>query len=101
MSEGSEGQVSCLAHREGDTVAVAVQDVEPGNAEVAILSTGARSEVQVTEHIPLGHKLALTDMANGASVIEYGEPIALTLRPIVAGEMVHTHNIRSTKWQIT
>lgn len=94
-------ELAFLVHREEDTVAVAVREVDPGRVPLAVLGSGARRDVQVNEHIPLGHKLALADMDEGASVIEYGQPIGLAVRPIVTGEMVHTHNIRSTKWQTT
>ena len=88
-----------LAHEPGDSVAVAVRDVEVGTAEMAVLSSPERRHVVVTEPIPLGHKLALTDLNEGQAVVEYGETIGIARRAIATGEMVHVHNIRSTKWQ--
>ncbi len=88
-----------LAHEPDDAVAVAVRDVEPGTATLAVLGRDGQREVAVTEPIPLGHKVALVDLAEGSEVIEYGQPIGVTSRAINAGELVHVHNIRSTKWQ--
>lgn len=93
-------ELAFLVHQEGDTVAVAVRDVEPGEADVAILGSDARSRAKVAEPIPLGHKIALVELAEGAQVVEYGEPIGLASQGIKAGELVHVHNIRSTKWQL-
>lgn len=88
-----------LAHDGGDYVAVAVRDVAPGEATVAWLSSPERRSVQVAEAVPFGHKVALTDMKEGDVVIEYSVPVAVTTAPVVTGSLVHTHNVRSTKWQ--
>jgi len=98
-ARGAPQQVSVLVHTEGDHVGVAVHDVEAGSASVAWLDSGRKGEVAVTEDIPLGHKVALTDLGEGVEVIEYGVPIALTRHEISAGSLVHVHNVRSTKWQ--
>jgi (2R)-sulfolactate sulfo-lyase subunit alpha len=88
-----------LAHRQGDDVAVAVTDVGAGEANVACLDTGAQFPVSVLGEIPLGHKVALRDLADGEPVTEYGVTIGLTRQPVAAGELVHTHNLRSARWQ--
>ncbi len=88
-----------LAHEPGDSVAVAVRDVEAGSAEMAVHRSPERRQVVVGEPIPLGHKLALTDLAEGQAVIEYGQTIGVARRAIATGELVHVHNIRSTRWQ--
>ena len=89
-----------LAHRQGDMVAIAVRDVEVGQEEFAYLDSSARTSIQVTEPIPLGHKVALVDIAKGTAVIEYGQPVGLAQADIATGAMVHVHNIRSAKWQL-
>jgi len=88
-----------LIHNEGDHVAVAVQDVEPGETEAVYMDSDRAVRVRVDEAVPLGHKLALVDLEEGAQVIEYGVPIGLTRQAIKAGQLVHTHNIRSARWQ--
>lgn len=94
-----EGVPGFLIHNEGDHVAVAVQDVGPGAAQAAYMDSDRVLPVQVGEAIPLGHKLALADLEEGAQVIEYGVPIGVTRQAIQAGQLVHTHNIRSARWQ--
>jgi (2R)-sulfolactate sulfo-lyase subunit alpha len=88
-----------LAHRAGDDVAVAVRDVEPGAAPGAYLDDGARVTVAVRAPIPLGHKVALRDIAADDAVIEYGVTVGRARHPIAAGDLVHTHNLRSARWQ--
>lgn len=93
------GGIDFLAHEDGDHVAVAVRDVGPGPAVVAWLSSEARRSVEVTEAIRFGHKVALADLVEGTKVVEYGAPVAVTTAAVAAGALVHTHNVRSAKWQ--
>ncbi len=93
------GELAFLVHREGDDVAVAVRDTEPGDAAVASLDTGRRFGIAVRTVIPLGHKVALRDLAASETVTEYGVTIGLTRCDIPAGDLVHTHNIRSARWR--
>lgn len=93
------GQLAFLVHREGDDVAVAVRDTEPGEAAGALLDSGHRFSVSVKTAIPLGHKVALRDLAAEEAVTEYGVTIGLTRCDIAAGDLVHTHNIRSARWR--
>jgi len=87
------------AHKRGDDVAVAVVDLSPGEeVEVAVLEGGEPLRIRVAEPIPLGHKLALRPIGEGEVVREYGEPIGRALQPIPAGAHVHTHNLRSLRW---
>lgn len=88
-----------LAHNEGDMVAVAVQDVSPGMRTVVYMDSDRELQIEVTEVVPLGHKVALMDLAEGIEVIEYGVRVALTRHPIKAGQLVHVHNVRSARWQ--
>lgn len=88
-----------LVHNEGDHVGVAVQDVEPGQALVVYMDSERASNLQVVETVPLGHKVALADMPEGAGVVEYSVRIGLTRQAIKQGQLVHVHNIRSARWE--
>ena len=88
-----------LGHRDGDQVAVAVQDVGPGAAMVVFLDSDREASLEVSDDIPLGHKVALVDIPDGADVIEYGVRIGLAREPIPCGSLVHTHNLRSARWE--
>ena len=47
------------------------------------------------EAVPAGHKYALRAIAEGETVIKYGEIIGRATQNIAEGEWVHTHNVRS------
>jgi altronate hydrolase len=73
-----------------DNVAVALGDLAQG--ELIALPAGG---VCLKEKIAAGHKLALTDLAEGEAVIKYGHSIGRTTVSIPAGGWVHTHNLES------
>jgi (2R)-sulfolactate sulfo-lyase subunit alpha len=92
-------QPDFLAHKEGDMVGVAVRDLRPGAVHGAYLDTDADVSVELRHEVPLGHKLALTDIPAGAEVIEYGLRIGIASQAIGKGDYVHIHNVRSARWQ--
>jgi (2R)-sulfolactate sulfo-lyase subunit alpha len=88
-----------IAHKKGDAVAVAVADLTPGESiQVRLLDGSEPVTVRVRDAIPLGHKVALTELAADQDVIEYGERIGRATQPVTAGAHVHVHNIRSARW---
>jgi altronate dehydratase len=76
-----------LALRQSDNVGLLRQ---PLNAGDVIEVDGRRIEVR--EAIAPGHKIALLPIAQGSSVIKYGEIIANATCDIPPGAWVHTHN---------
>ena len=68
-------------------------------ARAAYLDSGNRFGITARDAIPLGHKIALRDLGESENVLEYGVLIGLTRGPVAAGELVHTHNLRSARWQ--
>ncbi len=88
-----------LAHHDGDAVAVAVRDLEPGPSQGGYLDTTRTEHVDLSQAVPLGHKLSLRDVAEGEPVIEYGLPIGTATTDIRRGDYVHIHNVRSSRWQ--
>src|ERR1700759_4438293 len=66
------------------------------NVAVALtpLSSGETIEgIRVSENIPLGHKIALEQIAAGASIYKYANIIGVATAPIELGRHVHTHNL--------
>lgn len=88
-----------LAHRPGDSVAVAVRDLATGPANGGYLHGDEPIEITLNAEVPLGHKFALVDIADGADVIEYGVRIGVATVRIARGDYVHVHNLRSARWQ--
>ena len=79
-------------HR-GDNVATALTALRPGAARVH--GEAASPEILVTEDVPNGHKVALSDIAEGELIIKYGVPIGCATRAIPRGAWVHLHVMRS------
>lgn len=100
MGESGTGtEPGFLAHHEGDKVAVAVRDLAPGTVQGGYLKGPASVAVELQDEVPLGHKFALVDIAEGEDVIEYGVRVAVAAKAIAEGEYVHVHNVRSARWQ--
>jgi hypothetical protein len=76
-----------------DNVAVVVADVEAGGR--VRLDDG--SELTATQPVPRGNKVAVTAIAEGETVIRYGEEIGVATTDIGAGDHVHTHNLGGRK----
>jgi (2R)-sulfolactate sulfo-lyase subunit alpha len=93
------GPPDFLAHNEGDLVAVAVRDLVPGPVTGAYLRGPDSVAVDLREPVPLGHKLALADIAAGQDIIEYGQLVGVASRDIGRGGYVHVHNMRSARWR--
>ncbi len=85
-----------------DNVATALTELRAGD-EVEVLST-TRAVVQhlrVNDSLPLGHKIALADIAAGQNIIKYGAKIGSASVPIHAGDYVHIHNVESDRMPLT
>lgn len=88
-----------LVHDKQDNVAVAVVDIQAGQAVTgAVLGDGDAPPLTARQDIPLGHKIALRDFKPGDTVIKYGEDIGKVVAHIRAGEHVHVHNLKTKRW---
>jgi len=91
--------IQFLVHEKADTVGVATVDIAAGS-EASGLYMDSQEEVTVKalDDIPLGHKVALSDHAEGDSVTKYGEDIGRVVAPIKKGNHVHIHNLKTKRW---
>ncbi len=92
--------IHCVLHDPGDSVAVVVvEGVGAGSTLTGlVLDLDRTISVPCVQDIPLGHKIALKDMAVGDTVIKYGVDIGRVVQPIRMGEHAHVHNIRTKRW---
>jgi (2R)-sulfolactate sulfo-lyase subunit alpha len=89
-----------LVHEKGDTVGVAVEDISPGaSVQGLYMNDGTMLTLPAQDYIPLGHKIALCDIAPGDAVKKYGVTIGEAWQAIKAGAHVHVHNLRSVRWK--
>ncbi len=88
-----------LLHDANDDVGVAVMDLKTGEEiGVATLEGKEVRQIMLVTDVPLGHKVAMTDISLNQHVIEYGREIGYASAAIAAGEHVHIHNIKSLRW---
>ncbi len=79
---------AAIVLRAGDSVVIARSAIAGGT-----MLTDGEQAFRVTADIPAGHKVAVRDVAVGAPVTKYGQPIGLATQAIRAGDHVHTHNL--------
>ena len=88
-----------VLHDAHDSVAVVVEDVKAGMPLTGwIMDDDTMTSVTARQDIPIGHKVALRDMAVGDTVIKYGIDMGKVVKPISAGEHAHVHNIKTKRW---
>ena len=73
-----------------DNVAVVLKDITKGQV---IVLPNEREIVAMTD-IPYSHKVAITDLAEGATIYKYGEVIGKTAGAVSCGGWIHTHNMK-------
>ncbi len=89
-----------IVHDENDSVGViAVEGISAGDSlDGWIMDQQKDIKIEAKDDIPIGHKLAITDLAEGDTVIKYGTDIGRVVAPIAAGEHVHVHNVKTKRW---
>lgn len=88
-----------LVHGKKDAVGVMAVDVVAGQNCIGWnMETDATISIKANHNIPLGHKIALADIARGAPVIKYDCQIGKTTQAIKKGDHVHTHNLKTARW---
>ena len=92
--------IHVVLHDAKDTVAVAVvEGIQAGTRLNAwIMDEDKIVTVTALQPIPIGHKVALCDMAPNDIVFKYGVDIGKVVAPIKAGEHAHVHNIKTKRW---
>jgi len=89
-----------VLHDAKDTVAVVVvEGVAAGTAMTGWVMDDDRTiAITARQDIPIGHKVALRDMAVGDTVWKYGIDMGKVVAPIQTGQHAHVHNIKTKRW---
>jgi altronate dehydratase small subunit len=81
-----------------DNVATIFASGVKAGSEVEMRDKQGRSErIVVLNDIPYGHKIAVTDIKDGDSVLKYGEEIGVASKAVPTGGHVHAHNLDSRR----
>jgi (2R)-sulfolactate sulfo-lyase subunit alpha len=89
-----------LVHNRRDNVGVVVVEDLKAGTELFCVVTEDNSEFQavINQDVPIGHKVALKDLAVGDTVVKYGEDIGRIVAPVRKGDHVHTQNLKTKRW---
>ncbi len=89
-----------LVHSPKDSVGVVViEGLKAGTEMLGLITEDDTTFTLNTKHdIPIGHKVALVDIANGDTIIKYGQDIGKAVADIAKGEHAHVHNIKTKRW---
>ena len=88
-----------LVHDTEDNVGVVVVEGLKAGTEMLCVVTHDNSDFRLVAKadIPIGHKVALKDLAEGDTVMKYGEDIGKMIGSAEQGGHVHTHNLKTTR----
>ncbi len=95
-----DSMIHFVLHDAKDTVAVVVvEGVKTGDSLTGwIMDEDKMINLQARQDIPIGHKIALKDMATGDTVWKYGIDMGKVVAPIQVGQHAHVHNIKTKRW---
>ena len=91
-----------LVHDRRDNVGVVVvENLAAGTEALGVtIADDSDFRLTVTDSMPIGHKVALVDLAIDDTVIKYGEDIGRIVAPVGRGGHVHVHvhNLKTKRW---
>ena len=89
-----------LVHDKRENVGVVVVENLQAGDEMFCVVTEDDSDfkLRLKQDVPIGHKVALTDLKEGDTIIKYGEDIGRVITPVATGEHVHVHNLKTKRW---
>ncbi|MDF2630357.1 MAG: garD [Symbiobacteriaceae bacterium] len=82
------GEPLCIKVHADDNVAIVAN--AGGLPKGTVFACG----LELQEHVPQGHKVALTDLQQGEAIIRYGEVIGYAVRPIGRGSWIEESLVR-------
>ena len=89
-----------IIHDEKDNVGVVVIETTKKGQECNawIMENDKTININSTNAVPLGHKIALKDLKEGDTILKYGHDIGKVVKAIKKGQHVHVHNVKTKKW---
>lgn len=89
-----------LVHDPKDNVGVVVVEGLQAGTDMLVVVTHDNSSFRLTavDDVPIGHKIALTDLEAGATAVKYGEDIGRFVAAVPKGGHVHVHNLKTKRW---
>ena len=86
-------------HAEDNVGVVVVEDLKAGTEMLCVVTEDNSDFTMTVNHdVPIGHKVALADFAEGDTVIKYGQDIGRVVASTGKGDHIHTHNLKTKRW---
>jgi (2R)-sulfolactate sulfo-lyase subunit alpha len=97
---GRRAMIDFVVHDEQDSVGVVVVEGAKAGQTLTgwVMEQDSELEIRARQDIPIGHKVAITALRKGDTVIKYGVDIGRVVADIEAGEHAHVHNIKTKRW---
>ena len=89
-----------LVHHKDDNVGVVVVEGLTAGTDMLCVVTEDNSDFTLTaqEDVPIGHKIALSDLSEGDTITKYGEDIGRMIASAGQGSHIHVHNLKTKRW---
>ncbi len=89
-----------LVHSRKDNVGVVVVEGLTSGTKMLCVVTEDNSDFEMTseQDVPIGHKIALSDISKGDTIIKYGEDIGRMIQDAAKGSHIHVHNLKTKRW---
>lgn len=89
-----------VVHEARDSVGVVVVENVHAGQELTgwIMAEDQTIHFKTLNDIPIGHKIALKDLAVNDTVMKYGVDIGKVVKSIKKGEHLHVHNVKTKRW---
>ena len=89
-----------LAHSPKDNVAVVVvEGLRAGTDAFGVVTEdNSTFRIAIKDDVPIGHKVALTELEAGDTAIKYGQDVGRITADVAKGHHVHTHNLKTKRW---
>ena len=89
-----------LVHGPKDNVGVVVIEGLKAGTDMLCVVTEDNSSFRLiaAADVPIGHKVALVDLAAGDTAMKYGADIGRFVAPVTKGGHVHVQNLKTKRW---
>lgn len=95
------GRLLALKQVEVDSVATVLGNIKKHDRVTILDESNQELGVIVALHDVLdGNKIAVVDIPSGGNIVKTGYEIGIAQRDILAGDLVHVHNVRSSRLDI-
>lgn len=99
-NEVTMAEPQLLVHHKTDNVGVVVVEGLRAGSKMLGVVIEDNSDFQLTakDDVPIGHKVALGDLAEGDTIVKYGQDIGRMVKSAKKGDHIHTHNLKTKRW---